>query len=67
MRVRVAFSSESFLFSFSFFFFFAFQFLSQNGIIADWNRLLEGAIGTSPDKTHIFRKKVREVIISEVK
>jgi hypothetical protein len=32
-----------------------------NRTIADWNRLTEGAIGTSLVKTHIFRKRVRKV------
>jgi hypothetical protein len=32
-----------------------------NRTIADWNRLPEGAIGTSVVKTHIFRKRVRKV------
>jgi hypothetical protein len=32
-----------------------------NRTIADWNRLPEGAIGTSHFKTHVFRKRVREV------
>jgi hypothetical protein len=34
-----------------------------NGTIADWNRLPEGAIGNA----RIFRKRVREVIIRELK
>jgi hypothetical protein len=32
-----------------------------NRAIADWNRLPEGAIGTSLVKTHVFRKRVRKV------
>jgi hypothetical protein len=32
-----------------------------NRTIADWNRLPERTIGISPVKTHIFRKRVREV------
>jgi hypothetical protein len=36
-----------------------FSFVSR--AIADWNRLPEGAIGTSLVKTHVFRKRVRKV------
>jgi hypothetical protein len=32
-----------------------------NRTIADWNRLPEGAIGTSLVKTHLFRKRVRRI------
>jgi hypothetical protein len=32
-----------------------------NRTITDWNRLPEGAIGTSLLKTHVFRKRVRKV------
>jgi hypothetical protein len=32
-----------------------------NRTIADWNRLPEGAIGTSLVKTHVFRERVRKV------
>jgi hypothetical protein len=32
-----------------------------------WNQLPEGAIGTSPVKTHTFRKRVRKVKMREVK
>jgi hypothetical protein len=32
-----------------------------NRTISDWNRLPEGAIGTSLVKTHVFRKRVRKV------
>jgi hypothetical protein len=37
------------------------KFSFVNRTIADWNRLPEGAIGTSLVKTHVFRKKVRKV------
>jgi hypothetical protein len=37
------------------------KFSFVNSTIADWNRLPEGAIGTSLIKTHIFRKRVRQV------
>jgi hypothetical protein len=37
------------------------KFSFVNRTIADWNRLPEGAIGTSLVKTHVFRKRVREV------
>jgi hypothetical protein len=33
----------------------------------DFVTLPEGAIGTSPVKTHIFRKRVKKVKIREVK
>jgi hypothetical protein len=36
-----------------------FSFVSRT--IADWNRLPDGAIGTSLVKTHVFRKRVRKV------
>jgi len=32
-----------------------------NRTITDWNKLPEGAIGTSQGKTHIFKTRVREV------
>ena len=32
-----------------------------NRTITDWNKLPEGAIGTSQGKTHIFRTRVRKV------
>jgi len=32
-----------------------------NRTITDWNKLPEGAIGTSQGKTHIFKTKVRKV------
>jgi hypothetical protein len=37
------------------------KFSFVNRTIADWNRLPEGAIGTSLVKTHVFRKRVRKV------
>jgi hypothetical protein len=37
------------------------KFSFVNRTIADWNRLPERTIGISPVKTHIFRKRVREV------
>jgi hypothetical protein len=37
------------------------KFSFVNTTIADWNRLPEGAIGTSLFKTHVFRKRVRKV------
>jgi hypothetical protein len=37
------------------------KFSFVNRTIADWNRLPEGAIGTSLVKTHAFRKRVRKV------
>jgi hypothetical protein len=36
-----------------------FSFVSRT--IDDWNRLPEGAIGTSLVKTHVFKKRVRKV------
>jgi len=38
-----------------------------NRSITDWNQLPEGAIGTSHNKTHIFKTKVRKVKTSEGK
>jgi hypothetical protein len=38
-----------------------------NRTIADWNRLPEGAIGNSYLNTHVFRKRVRAIIIRELK
>ena len=38
-----------------------------NRTITDWNKLPAEALGTSPCKPHIFRKRVRKVINSEVK
>jgi hypothetical protein len=35
--------------------------------ITDWNKLPEGAIGTSHGKTHIFKTRVRKVKTSEGK
>jgi hypothetical protein len=37
------------------------KFSFVNRTIHDWNRLPEGAIGTSLVKTHVFRKRVRKV------
>jgi hypothetical protein len=37
------------------------KFSFVNRTIADWNRLPERTIGISPLKTHIFRRRVREV------
>jgi hypothetical protein len=36
-----------------------------NRTITDWNKLPEGAIGTSQGKTHIFKTRVRKVKTSE--
>ena len=36
-----------------------------NRFITEWNKLPEGAIGTSHVKTHIFKMKVRKVKTSE--
>jgi hypothetical protein len=38
-----------------------------NRTITDWNKLPAEVPGTSPCKPHIFRKRVRKVIIREVK
>jgi len=38
-----------------------------NRTITDWNKLPEGAIGTSQGKTHIFKAKVRKVETGEGK
>jgi hypothetical protein len=38
-----------------------------NRTITDWNKLPAEALGTSPCKPHIFRKRVRKVMNSEVK
>jgi len=38
-----------------------------NRSITDWNKLPEGAIGTSHGKTHIFKTRVRKVKTSEGK
>jgi len=38
-----------------------------NRTITDWNKLPEGAIGTSHGKTHIFVRRVRKVKTSEGK
>jgi hypothetical protein len=43
------------------------KFVFVNRTIAEWNQLSEGAIGTSPVKTHTFRKRVRKVKIRKVK
>jgi len=32
-----------------------------NRTITDWNKLLEGAIGTSHVKTHIFKTRVKKI------
>jgi hypothetical protein len=37
------------------------KFFFVNRTIADWNRLPEGAFGTSFIKTHILRKRIRKV------
>jgi hypothetical protein len=37
------------------------KFSFVNRTTADWNRLREGATGTSLIKTHVFRKRVRKV------
>jgi hypothetical protein len=38
-----------------------------NRTITDWNQLPEEALGTSLGKPHIFRRRVRKVMTSEVK
>jgi hypothetical protein len=43
------------------------KFSFVNRTIADWNRLPEGVIGTSPVKTRIFGKRVRKAKTSEGK
>jgi hypothetical protein len=43
------------------------RFSFVNRTTAKWNQLHEGAIGTSPTKTHTFRRRVRKVKIREVK
>jgi hypothetical protein len=43
------------------------KFSFVNRTIAGWNQLPEGAIGTSPVKTHTFGKRVKKVKIREVK
>jgi hypothetical protein len=43
------------------------KFSFVNRTIAEWNQLPEGAIGTSPIKTHTFRKTVTKVKIRELK
>jgi hypothetical protein len=43
------------------------KFSFVNTTITEWNQLPEGAIGTSPVKTHKFRKRVRTVKTREVK
>jgi hypothetical protein len=43
------------------------KFSLVNSTIADWNQLPEGMIGTSPVKTHIFRKRFRKAKTSEGK
>jgi len=35
--------------------------------ITDWNKLPEGAIGTSNGKTHIFKTRVRKVKTNDEK
>jgi hypothetical protein len=37
------------------------KFSFVNRTISDWNRLPEGAIGTSLFKRHVFRKRARKV------
>jgi hypothetical protein len=44
-----------------------FHSFSVNRAITDWNKLPEGAIGTSHGKTHIFKTRVRKVKSSEGK
>jgi hypothetical protein len=43
------------------------KFSFVNRTIAELNQLPQGAIGTSPIKTHTFRERVRKVKIREVK
>jgi hypothetical protein len=43
------------------------KFSFVNRTTAEWNQLPEGAIGTSPFKTHTFRKRVRKVKIRKLK
>jgi hypothetical protein len=43
------------------------KFSFVNRTIAEWNQLPEGAKGTSPVKTHTFRKRARKVKIREMK
>jgi hypothetical protein len=43
------------------------KYSSVNRTITDWNKLPAEALGTSPCKPHVFRKRVRKVINSEVK
>jgi hypothetical protein len=38
-----------------------------NRLITDWNKLPEGAIGTSHGKTHIFKTRGRKVKTSDRK
>ena len=38
-----------------------------NSTITDWKKLPAEALGSSPCKPHIFRKRVRKVITSKVK
>jgi len=38
-----------------------------NSSITDWNKLPEGAIGTSRGKTRVFKTRVRKVKINEGK
>jgi hypothetical protein len=43
------------------------EYFFVNGTITDWNKLPAEVLGTSTCKPHIFRKRVRKVINSEVK
>jgi hypothetical protein len=38
-----------------------------NRTIAEWNRVPDGEIWTSPIKSHTFRKRIRKVKIRELK
>jgi hypothetical protein len=38
-----------------------------NRSVTDWNKLLEGAIGTCHGKMHIFKMMVRKVKTSELR
>ena len=43
------------------------EILLVNRSITDWHKLLEGAIGISHGKTHIFKTRVRKVKTSKGK
>jgi hypothetical protein len=45
----------------------SFWVFTQHRTITDWNKLPAEALGTSICKPHIFRRRVRKVIKSEVK